>query len=47
MPEWDWRTSCGKGHKPRFYKSKGIRWEFDKPDHWGHKRVCTDFKERR
>jgi hypothetical protein len=44
MPDWDWRSPCGKGHKPRFYKSKGIRWEYDKPDHWGHKRVCTDFR---
>lgn len=46
MPDWDWRSPCGKGHKPRFYKSKGLRWEFANPEHWGHKRVCADFKER-
>ena len=46
MPEWDWRSPCGKGHKPRFYKSKGLRWEYSSPDHWGHKRVCSDYKAK-
>ena len=46
MSEWDGRSPCVKGHKPRFYKSKGLRWEYDRPYHWGHKRVCEDFKEK-
>ena len=46
MSEWDNRSPCGKDHKPRFYKSKGIRWEFADPEHWGHKRRCQDYKMR-
>ena len=46
VTDWDGRYPCDKGHKPRFYKGKGLRWEPDNAEHWGHKRVCTDFVAR-
>ena len=46
VTDWDGRSPCGKNHKPRFYKSKGLRWEYENADHWGHKRVCADFTAR-
>ena len=46
VTDWDGRDPCDKGHKPRFYKGKGLRWNYENPEHWGHKRVCADYKER-
>jgi hypothetical protein len=46
LNEWDNRSPCEKGHKPRFYKGKGLRWNYENPKHWGHKRICDDYKER-